>query len=332
MELDSMPLVTIAIPTYNRANSYLKGCVESAVRQTYPAVEIIISDNCSVDDTEALISKINDPRIRYFKHSKNIGANNNFNFCVKQATGDYFHLLHDDDLIDSDFVSSCMDAAGHQKGFGIIRTGTRLIDSKGRIINEILNDVIGLSNDDFFLGWFKHKTSPYLCSTLFNTEALKGIGGFQSRHNLFQDVMAEVQLAAKHGRKDVKWVKASFRKHPDEMTFSAKVKDWCEDSIDLLNLIGNLAQKKKEIQKNGIVFFCNLNFNRAMAVSSPIDRFKALLTVLFFFKFRFFAVRRFIACLRHSLVKYIGLDKLKKINFEEQKRMKTILNELNSKE
>ena len=209
----TFPLVTIGIPTYNRADSYLKGALTCATSQTYENIEIIVSNNCSTDNTAELVEKFNDSRIRYFFQNQNTNANDNFNFCLDQARGDYFLLFHDDDRIDNDFVEACMKAAEHKKGIGLIRTGTRLIDSDGRPTKENPNNCIGLSTEDFFLGWFSNKTALYLCSTLFHTGYLKAIGGFSSRHCLFQDVVAEVQLAAAHGRVDVKAVKASFRKH-----------------------------------------------------------------------------------------------------------------------
>ena len=105
------PLVTIGIPTYNRAKAYLKDAIKSAVDQTYPNIEILISDNGSTDNTQLLVKSFDDPRIRYIKQENNIGANNNFNYCVMNAKGDYFLLLHDDDLIDKDFVEVCIHAA-----------------------------------------------------------------------------------------------------------------------------------------------------------------------------------------------------------------------------
>ena len=104
------PLVTIGISTYNRAGGYLRDALQSAVHQTYPALEIVVSDNCSTDDTEAVVRSFADPRIRYIRQAVNIGANNNFNFCIRQARGVYFLLLHDDDLIDEDLVETCVDA------------------------------------------------------------------------------------------------------------------------------------------------------------------------------------------------------------------------------
>jgi glycosyltransferase involved in cell wall biosynthesis len=309
---DPFPLVSIGIPTYNRAGRYLRECIKSAINQTYPSIEIIVSDNCSTDGTAALVTIFADPRIRYFRHPKNIGANNNFNFCLEQANGEYFLLLHDDDLIDSDFVDTCMKAVRNQKGISLIRTGTRIIDSNGQTVKEMPNEVIGSSTEDFFLGWFSNKTSLYLCSSLFNTKYLKAIGGFKSRHNLFQDVVAELRLAAAHGRVDIKDVKASFRKHGGELTFAVKVKAWCEDSSELLDLISNLAQKRKNlIRKEGLRFFCRLNFRRAMAIASPIGRFKALLTVLDHFGYTYFAWRPFAVCLCASALEFIGLNRKK---------------------
>ena len=92
---------------------------------------------------------MNDSRIRYFKHSHNIGPNNNFNFCLKEAKGQYFLLLHDDDVIDQDFIETCMKAAEGLNSPGIIRTGTRLIDHNGRVLKEKQNNVIGLTFDEF---------------------------------------------------------------------------------------------------------------------------------------------------------------------------------------
>ena len=104
---DNSLSVTVGIPTYNRADSYLKNALKSALAQRYENFEIVVSDNCSKDHTQALVEQMDDGRIRYFRQEKNIPANDNFNFCLQQARGDYFLLLHDDDLIDPDFVAAC---------------------------------------------------------------------------------------------------------------------------------------------------------------------------------------------------------------------------------
>jgi glycosyltransferase involved in cell wall biosynthesis len=282
------PLVTIGIPTYNRADGYLKQALQSAVDQTYPRLEIVVSDNCSTDQTDLVVKGFSDPRIRYFKHSENIGANNNFNFCLEQARGDYFLLLHDDDLIDKDFVQLCLASVNYNTELGIIRTGTRLINSQTEVMKEVPNMVGGLATEDFFRGWFTRKTALYLCSTLFNTKRLREIGGFKSKKNLFQDVVAEFQLAAKFGRADIPEVKASFRKHADEITYSAKVGDWCEDSLMLLDLMCELVSENKAlIRYEGKRYFAKKNYMRAGVIKSFRERLAACLLVFKMFNYRY---------------------------------------------
>jgi len=284
----TLPLITVAIPTYNRANGYLRKAIECALGQTYQNVEVVISDNCSSDNTEEIVKGYADPRIRYFRQSTNIGANNNFNFCLSKAEGSYFLLLHDDDSIDADFIDVCMRAADYNLDVGIIRTGTHVIDAEGKVIRSCPNMAVGFTTDDLFRGWFANKTTFYLCSTLFNTKRLREIGGFNSKHNLFQDVMAELQLAAKFGRIDIADIKAGFRNHPGEITYSVRVGQWCEDSLLLLDLMCNLASKENIdlIRKEGMRFFSQLNYRRASAVKAPMKRLIAYFIVFQSFSYR----------------------------------------------
>jgi glycosyltransferase involved in cell wall biosynthesis len=281
----SSPLVTIAIPTYNRADSYLPHALKSALNQTYPNLEIIVSDNCSTDGTKAFVSAIADPRLRYFRHHSNIGSTANFNFCLGQAKGKYLLMLHDDDLIDSDFVESCIDANGTSDA-GIVRTGVRMINSQGNALDEVPNLAAGLSLDGFFRKWFSRQAPLHLCHTVFNTQRLREIGGFKSRYNCYEDTKAMVLIAAKYGRVDVREAKASFRIHQDQKGFATKISEWCEDSLDLLNLMRDLAPENKDkVFREGQRFFSRNNYRRVRrSNNSPFQRFIATFQVLFKFR------------------------------------------------
>ena len=288
MRASAIPLVTIAIPTYNRADSFLRYAIDSALKQTYQNVEIIIADNCSTDNTDNLVKKYSDPCLKYFRQQKNIGATNNFKFCLEQAKGDYFLMLHDDDLIDEDFVEACMIKANYSKEFGVIRTGTRVIDETGKVLSESFNNVEGLSIEEFLRGWFSYKTSLYLCSTLFNTNKLRETGGLHSKQELLQDCVAIVKLAYTYGRVDVREIKASFRKHSNEITFAVGAKKWGEDFLDLLQLICSLPlENKNHLCKEGERFFATLTYNRAKAIPSRLKRFNAYLSIFRLFKYRY---------------------------------------------
>nr|NIQ04100.1 glycosyltransferase [Nitrospinaceae bacterium]NIR57946.1 glycosyltransferase [Nitrospinaceae bacterium]NIS88411.1 glycosyltransferase [Nitrospinaceae bacterium]NIT85284.1 glycosyltransferase [Nitrospinaceae bacterium]NIU47442.1 glycosyltransferase [Nitrospinaceae bacterium] len=56
MQDNTHPLVSIGIPTYNRADDYFRQAITSALNQTYPSIEIIVGDNGSTDGTEELVS------------------------------------------------------------------------------------------------------------------------------------------------------------------------------------------------------------------------------------------------------------------------------------
>jgi glycosyltransferase involved in cell wall biosynthesis len=292
----SQLLVTIAIPTYNRADSYLPQALKSAVKQTYQNIEIIVSDNCSTDNTGIVVKSFTDPRIRYFRQAINIKANDNFNFLLKEAKGCYFLLLHDDDMIDSDFIETCLKAANYSQDIGIIRTGMRRIDSDGRVLAECPNFAAGLSTEDFFICWFKDKTPMHLCMSLFNTNYLRKIGGFNSKHQLFQDVLAEVKLAAKFGRMDIESIKASYRMHPYQYSCAAKIKAWCEDSVILHDTMYDLIsenQGRLRLRKEGGEFFFRHNYHIAGKVKSFSDRIVAYLIVFHNFGY-LYSMRRVI--------------------------------------
>ncbi len=104
------PLVSIIIPTYNRA-ALLKEAIDSALAQTYPNLEVVVADNASTDGTQAAVSGYTgDPRFRYFKNSSNLGMVGNWRKALLEHTaGEWFLLLSDDDLLlDPDYIAEAV--------------------------------------------------------------------------------------------------------------------------------------------------------------------------------------------------------------------------------
>jgi len=285
--MDSTPLVTIAIPTYNRADGYLRGCIASALDQGYPNLEVVVSDNCSVDDTSGLVASFADERLRYIKHPENIGATNNFNFCLQEARGTYFLLLHDDDLIDKDFVESCISATDG-KEYGLIRTGTRIMEGDGKVKRRPLNFCTGDDLESLCESWFADKTAIYQCSTLYNTAALRAVGEFHSRTGVFLDALAILLIAAKYPVLNIEAAKAAFREHAGEMTFAATVADWCVDSHQLIDVVDDCCRYDKEkLHQAACDFFARLNYRRADAVKTRGKRLWAYFIVMKAFNFKY---------------------------------------------
>ena len=90
--------VSIGIPTINRSSLALRA-IRSALSQTYSDVEVIVSDDASTDDTVARVQEIRDPRLVLVQQKERLGLVGNFDFCLRHATGEFFLLLGDDDVL-----------------------------------------------------------------------------------------------------------------------------------------------------------------------------------------------------------------------------------------
>src|SRR5690606_27513163 len=95
------PLISIGIPTYNR-NYGIRKTLESIWQQQYPNLEIIISDNCSTDNTSEVLAEFakEHPEIKAYREEKNITMIPNFNFAPEKASGKYFMWVADDDTLE----------------------------------------------------------------------------------------------------------------------------------------------------------------------------------------------------------------------------------------
>jgi|APLak6261669570_1056073.scaffolds.fasta_scaffold19962_1 glycosyltransferase involved in cell wall biosynthesis len=105
------PLVTVAIPTFNRPHLLIR-TLNSIAEQDYENLEVIVSDNATANnEVEKVIDQFKEKftRFRFFKQPSNIGALNNFFFLLNQAEGDYFMWLADDDEITLGYISYLAD-------------------------------------------------------------------------------------------------------------------------------------------------------------------------------------------------------------------------------
>jgi glycosyltransferase involved in cell wall biosynthesis len=122
----------MAVPTRNRATS-LRESLRSICNQEYEPVEILISDNGSEDDTEALCRELasGDPRVRYVRHDVNIGLHGNHNFCMDEARGEYLCICHDHDRRDLGIVREYVAFLEEHPNVGVVCSDWELFDDSG---------------------------------------------------------------------------------------------------------------------------------------------------------------------------------------------------------
>ncbi|MEI6142862.1 MAG: glycosyltransferase family 2 protein [Mariniphaga sp.] len=117
-----MPLVSIGIPTYNRA-ALLDRLLQNITHQTYKQIEIIISDNFSPDNMVSEVIKKyaeSDLRIIAFRQKANLGLIANHQFVQDQSKGKYFMWAHDDDEFPENYVEVCVGYLQNNSGATLV--------------------------------------------------------------------------------------------------------------------------------------------------------------------------------------------------------------------
>lgn len=102
------PFVSIVIITKNRSH-LIEDSIISCLNQTYQNFELVIVDDGSTDNTEQIVKKFNDERIRYLKKESS-GIPKSRNFGVKESKGEYIVIMDDDDLMLPNRVRDQVDA------------------------------------------------------------------------------------------------------------------------------------------------------------------------------------------------------------------------------
>jgi glycosyltransferase involved in cell wall biosynthesis/O-antigen/teichoic acid export membrane protein len=185
------PLVSIGMPTYNRAH-FLAQAIDSVLAQAYSNFEIIISDNASPDNTEAICREYvrRDPRIRYMRQESNVGPARNFEEVLRPARGEYFAWLADDDWLERSFIQTLLSELAAHPDAVLCTPGIREVDADGKALRDLLLERIypNVPWEKARFAFFENPSSSVYMSVygLYRTSILKVVGTPQgaTRRNL----------------------------------------------------------------------------------------------------------------------------------------------------
>lgn len=131
------PRVSIGMPVYNGEN-FIEPAIRSILDQKFDDFELIISDNASTDRTEEICSDFaaSDPRVRYFRQERNLGAAPNHNFTVERARGEYFKWSAHDDVMEPELLERCVEVLDRYPDVQLAFPRTLRIDERGDITGK----------------------------------------------------------------------------------------------------------------------------------------------------------------------------------------------------
>lgn len=169
------PLFTVATISYN-SGKWIRQTIESILASSFIDFELLISDDCSTDDTWSIIKEYNDPRIRAWQNEKNIGEYPNRNKILGQAIGRYIIYIDGDDIL---YKASLRNLSEYI--FSFPEVGMLW----GIPIYDFIIYPVELSPEQIFkiefLGNYNWSMIGFP-ETIFKTELLKQVGGFSETY------------------------------------------------------------------------------------------------------------------------------------------------------
>ena len=167
--------ITAFIVTYNRVE-YLKKAIHSVLNQTCRDFELIILDNCSTDGTEEYVKSLNDERITYIRHEKNIGGGGNITYAFAHCRGDYFAVFHDDDVLHNNLLEEEAVYLDSHEQCAAVSCLSNIIDENGcytRITDEAKAQERTFSRSGFFAEYMNNQRNFVFPATLYRTAFIK---------------------------------------------------------------------------------------------------------------------------------------------------------------
>lgn len=193
------PLVTIGIPAYNRAG-HLREALDSLLAQSYPNLEILVSDDASTDETPRVCQEYarKDRRIRFVRQSENLGIAGNHNFLLEEAKGEYFVWACDDDMRHPDFVRDLAKLlSDHPDAVGAMCGVQHIVDGVPRVVQDPRPCSNDCSPYHYLLNYARIGNYQPI-SGMFVTAALRTAGGYHADSRPFfhaSDYLTILKLA-----------------------------------------------------------------------------------------------------------------------------------------
>ena len=192
MAKSNLPKVTIGLPTFNR-RTYLSAALDSARNQTYPNLEIIVSDNASEDGSWSYLEGIEDNRVVRLRQETNIGGIQNINACLAAATGELFLVLSDDDLLRANAIEELAKPFASPDGtlrenVGLTWSICDIIDSGGARKWATAAGPATESPASLLTSLFYGERGPRFSSVMVRTADAREVGGYNlERYNAMCD-------------------------------------------------------------------------------------------------------------------------------------------------
>jgi glycosyltransferase involved in cell wall biosynthesis len=131
----AMPKLTVLMPVYN-ARQFLNEAIESILSQTFTDFEFIIIDDCSTDDSAAIILSYKDSRIRFYKNEMNMGISKTLNRGIELSETEWIARMDSDDISYPDRLEQQYNFILANPDGALYSCWVKVIDEHGKFIRQ----------------------------------------------------------------------------------------------------------------------------------------------------------------------------------------------------
>jgi glycosyltransferase involved in cell wall biosynthesis len=252
--MEERPLVSILMTAYNR-EQFIVEAIESVIASTYDNWELIIADDCSVDNTFSIASSYQkkDPRIKAIKNEVNLGDYPNRNCAASYANGEYIVIVDSDDWMFPDALCKWVDAMSkHKSSFGIF----------SHAISNMLQE---FNPEEIIKHHFFNK--PILnfgpIATIIKNDYFKMIHGFPEKYGPANDMYFNLKAASMTKTLVFSFPLVNYRIHEgqeinNKFSYIYNNFNYLNDAIKELNLPLSIVELRWLINKNRRRFLVNI--------------------------------------------------------------------------
>ena len=211
--------VSFVMPAYK--SRFFQDAILSILEQSCKDLELVVVDDCSPEPLYEVVKSINDPRLRYFRNTENIGEKylvRQWNHSISYAKGDYIVLAADDDIYRPTFCEEIIRLAGKYPQVDLIHSSVEQIDEEGRHLwdDSILPE---FTNKYEYLNWWLTGRS-FTCvgNFAFKRTALLALGGFIDFPCAFGSDIATPISLSQHGVANMQGMLFCFRQSSQHLS------------------------------------------------------------------------------------------------------------------
>ena len=181
--MQNLPLVTVICISYNHAN-FVKQALNSVINQSYPNIELIITDDCSSDNSKTVIEGWLEkhPNILFLPNETNLGNTKTFNNAIKHAKGSYFIDLAADDMLLPNCIQLQIETFQNSNytNLGIVYANINLIDEKDNFISIYYNEEEKPESGDIYEMVISRSTKICSVASMIKKEVFEKVGYYDT--------------------------------------------------------------------------------------------------------------------------------------------------------